>query len=424
MPERSSRAPELRRNVLPTLAASVRHYNPAVSLRALLARSYPVDIYAKRVTHNGACENEAGELVLYWMHAARRLSHNIALNFASEKAREAGLPLVVYEAPYPSEEARIQAFVAEGMRNNAAEARRRDIRYVTTLPEIARARAIVTDEFPTRAAQPVAGVATFTVDGNGIFPMRTFEKEQYSAKQLRDRARRMFEQYWTPLGDPISERVRAIAGRGSGISPYLHFGHIGIHEVVSHVVESNLDDDTADAFLEQAIIRRELSFNLCFYRDDYRTLNALPSWAKQTLDKHRNDRRSPSYTRDELERAETHDDVWNLAQRQLLVSGTMHNYLRMLWGKKIIEWSESPEEAQQTMIHFFDKYSLDGRDPNTYAGILWCFGKHDRPWYSDRPIFGTVRYMSSESTRKKVDLDDVERSITRSEASARILAAF
>jgi len=185
------------------------------------------------------------------------------------------------------------------------------------------------------------------------------------------------------------------------------------------VLESGMSDEDANAFLEQAIIRRELSFNFCFYRDDYDSLSALPDWAKRTIDKHRDDRRTPHYSSDELERAATHDDVWNLAQRQLLACGTMFGYLRMLWGKKIIEWSETPEEAHATMIRLFDKYSLDGRDPNTYAGVLWCFGKHDRAWFPERPIFGTLRYMSSDSTRRKVRLADVEQLVTACEASVR-----
>ena len=156
--------------------------------------------------------------------------------------------------------------------------------------------------------------------------------------------------------------------------------------------------------LPSGSIRRELSFNLCFYNRNYNSLAALPNWAKQTLDKHRNDRRHPVYSYEELERAETHDDVWNLAQRQLIGTGVIHNYLRMLWGKKIIEWSETPEEAHAAMVRLHDVYALDGRDPNTHAGILWCFGKHDRPWAPERPIFGTIRWMSSEQTRRKMKL--------------------
>ena len=391
-----------------------------MDFRALLSNPRPVDLFAKRITRHGD-ENRRGEFVLYWMQSARRLSQNIALQYAESF----GLPVVVYESPYPAPNERIRAFVGDGDREK---------------PDLANARLIVTDEFPTRVMRAqtrrliqTSPVAVHLVDGNGIFPMRAFDKEQYSAKQLRDRAARMFEQYWSPIEDdarPESSRrvealhrLRATTGRNSGLSPYLHFGFLGIHEVVEHVLQGTMSDEDANEFLEQAIIRRELSFNFCFYRDDYDSLSALPDWAMRTIDKHRHDRRSPRYTSGEIERAATHDDVWNLAQRQLLACGTMHGYLRMLWGKKIIEWSETPEEALATMIRLFDTYSLDGRDPNTYAGVLWCFGKHDRAWFPERPIFGTLRYMSSDSTRRKVRLAEIERAVTACEASARIPAA-
>ena len=129
--------------------------------------------------------------------------------------------------------------------------------------------------------------------------------------------------------------------------------------------------------------------------------------------------RKPLYTYEELERAETYDEVWNLSQRQLLACGTIHGYLRMLWGKKIIEWSATPEEALATMIHLHDLYALDGRDPNTYAGVLWCFGKHDRPWAPERPIFGSIRWMSSEQTAKKVRLKEIEAAVAQAETATR-----
>jgi deoxyribodipyrimidine photo-lyase len=162
-----------------------------------------------------------------------------------------------------------------------------------------------------------------------------------------------------------------------------------------------------DTFLEEAIIRRELSFNMCFHNPAHESLAALPDWARKTLDAHRGDRRKPLYTTEELERAATHDEVWNIAQRQLPGTGTMHGYLRMPWGKKAIEWMATPEEAHAFMVRQHERYALDGRDPNTHAGVLWCFGKHDRPW-AERPIFGMVRYMSSESTRRKVALGEIE----------------
>ncbi|HEX2833743.1 MAG TPA: deoxyribodipyrimidine photolyase [Thermoanaerobaculia bacterium] len=317
-----------------------------------------------------------------------------------------------------------------------------------------------------------SAVAVHLVDGNGILPMRVFGKELYSARFLRDRAHALFRDLWPALEEREPKKrfrgelalpsyggenprraagecaidhaiapVPAIGGRDaalarfetfrrdglrgyahernkatkhlSGLSPYLHFGHVGIHEIAERVLQSDAPDEDVDSFLEEAIIRRELSFNFCFYQSRFDSLDALPSWAKQTLDKHRRDRRHPSYAYEELRDAQTHDDVWNLAQRQLLATGTMHGYLRMLWGKKIIEWSDTPEAALETMLRLHDIYAIDGRDPNTYAGVQWCFGKHDRPWAPERPIFGTIRWMSSEQTAKKVRLKEIEAQLER-----------
>lgn len=322
----------------------------------------------------------------------------------------------------------------------------------------------------TRAFAARSQAPLWLIDGNGILPMRAMPGEQYGAKFFRDRAHRMFEAHWIPivevdqqadsytgdleveawdgrdpwgtasrceinhairpvsrsggrvaalqqLEDFVNQKLRGYASlrnretnRTSGLSPYLHFGYLSIHEVADRVLSSDAPKLDIDAFLEEAIIRRELSFNLCHFRADHDSLSVLPDWARKTLAKHAGDRRNPRYGMGEMERAETGDDVWNLAQRGLLVTGTIHNYLRMLWGKRIIEWSESVDDAHQVMMTLHDRYAIDGRDPNTHAGVLWCFGKHDRAW-GERPIFGSVRYMSSEATRKKVDLNAYAESI-------------
>jgi deoxyribodipyrimidine photo-lyase len=159
----------------------------------------------------------------------------------------------------------------------------------------------------------------------------------------------------------------------------------------------------AEAFLDQLVVWRELGFHLCATRpDDYATFASLPAWAQTTLRRHARDKRPHVYSREAFERAGTHDPVWNAAQRQLLRTGWMHNYLRMLWGKKILEWSASPEDALDTMIAIMDRHALDGRDPNSYNGYGWTLGRYDRPWGPERPVFGTVRYMSSERTVRKL----------------------
>jgi deoxyribodipyrimidine photo-lyase len=151
---------------------------------------------------------------------------------------------------------------------------------------------------------------------------------------------------------------------------------------------------------------RELAYVFCHHDPDHATWDALPPWARKTLTDHGRDPRPVLYARAELEAAATHDPIWNAAQRQLVAEGRIHNYLRMLWGKKILEWSKSPREALATLIELNNKYAVDGRDPNSYSGILWTLGLFDRPWGPVRPIFGTIRYMSSDATKKKLDMDE------------------
>lgn len=206
----------------------------------------------------------------------------------------------------------------------------------------------------------------------------------------------------------------------SRLSPYLHFGHLSAHQVFDRIVARErwtpacLADnaagrragwwgmsESAEAFLDQLVTWRELGFNRCVHVTGYDTFDALPAWARTTLAEHASDPRNPTYDLDDFELARTHDPLWNAAQNQLRREGHIHNYLRMLWGKKILEWSESGRTALRTMIHLNDKYALDGRDPNSYTGILWVLGLHDRPWGPERPVFGKVRYMSSANTARK-----------------------
>jgi deoxyribodipyrimidine photo-lyase len=160
----------------------------------------------------------------------------------------------------------------------------------------------------------------------------------------------------------------------------------------------------AESFLDQLITWRELAYNACAHLDRYDRYESLPAWAQETLDIHTKDPRTHLYSLDQFENAETHDPLWNAAQRQLLREGRLHNYLRMLWGKKILEWTSCPEEALNIMIHLNNKYALDGRNPNSYTGIFWIMGRYDRPWAPERPVFGKIRYISSDNTRRKLRL--------------------
>jgi deoxyribodipyrimidine photo-lyase len=188
----------------------------------------------------------------------------------------------------------------------------------------------------------------------------------------------------------------------SHMSPYLHFGQISSLYIALQVLKSK--SPGKDAYLEELIVRRELSSNFVFYNQKHDSYEGLPDWAKRTLNEHKKDKREYIYSRYDLENANTHDPYWNTAQQQMRITGKMHGYMRMYWGKKIIEWSKTPEEAFRVALYLNNKYELDGRDPNGYTGVAWCFGKHDRPW-GERGIFGKVRYMNAAGLKRKFDAD-------------------
>ncbi|MFC1534994.1 deoxyribodipyrimidine photolyase, partial [Thermodesulfobacteriota bacterium] len=211
----------------------------------------------------------------------------------------------------------------------------------------------------------------------------------------------------------------------SGLSPYLHFGHISVHEIFHELIgyedwffdrlSLKVDGrrsgwwgigETAEAFLDQLVTWRELGFNMCWQRQKYDRYGSLPPWARATLAKHEGDKRPYLYTMAQFEKAQTHDPLWNATQRQLLQEGRIHNYLRMLWGKKILHWSSNPRQALDIMISLNNRYALDGRDPNSYSGIFWVLGRYDRAWGPERPVFGKVRYMSSANTKRKLRLKE------------------
>jgi deoxyribodipyrimidine photo-lyase len=300
----------------------------------------------------------------------------------------------------------------------------------------------------------------WTVDADVIVPSKLLEKEQYAAHIIRPRLQALLAQFlvpqknksakvpWKPpaglhslapdfditQGWPLDTTVGTVSGfRGgpteamrllkhflrhelhsyatsrnkpelegtSRLSPYLHFGHIGPLTVALAAAKANVPSADKEAFLNQIITWRELAVNLVRFNPNYDTFECGEPWAHRTLAAHAQDARPVLYTEQQLEQAETHDSLWNAAQMQMVTTGWMHNYLRMYWAKKILEWSPSPAQAHQIAVRLNDKYELDGRDANGYAGIAWSIvGKFDRPWF-ERPIFGLVRYMSGESTGRK-----------------------
>jgi deoxyribodipyrimidine photo-lyase len=299
----------------------------------------------------------------------RRVGWNFALQRAAEWARRLGRPLVVFEAlraghRWASD--RFHRFVLEGMADHAGRLARSEALY-----------------YPYVEAAPGA----------------------------------LLVRYAEARGAPENDAT-------SRLSPYLHWGSVSIHQVFAAVAAAERwtpdrlgtgasggregwwgMSAAAEKFLDQAVTWRELGYNMAARRPDAERYESLPAWAQATLARHAADARPQVYGLAELERGATHDELWNAAQRQLVREGRIHNYLRMLWGKKVLEWSPSPPEALAALVELNNKYALDGRDPNSYSGIFWCFGRYDRPWAPERPVFGTVRYMSSQNTRRKMDVD-------------------
>ena len=212
---------------------------------------------------------------------------------------------------------------------------------------------------------------------------------------LKEFIKKHLSKYPQGKNDPTKNHI-------SNLSPYLHFGQISPLTVTLRLQQ--IKNPGIDSFLEELIIRRELSINFVYYNKDYDSFQSIPTWCKNTLSDHRHDKREHVYNLEEFEYAQTHDPYWNAAQKQMVTTGKMHGYMRMYWGKKIIEWTSSPEEAYTIALKLNNKYELDGRDPNGFAGVAWCFGKHDRPWI-ERSIFGKIRYMNAKGLKRKFDID-------------------
>lgn len=228
-----------------------------------------------------------------------------------------------------------------------------------------------------------------------------FHGGEKNAKERLDEFIEMkLDTYGEKNSDPGEDNV-------SKLSPYLHFGNISPLEITLELfkVKNDLNGESIDNFLEELIIRRELSHNFVYYNERYDKWDGISyGWAYETLEKHLTDKRENLYSLKKLENGETHDLYWNAAQKEMMATGFMHGYMRMYWCKKILEWSGSPKEAYERAIYLNNKYFIDGRDPNSYTGVAWCFGKHDRAW-REREIFGKIRYMNSEGLRRKFNMD-------------------
>jgi deoxyribodipyrimidine photo-lyase len=232
-----------------------------------------------------------------------------------------------------------------------------------------------------------------------FFEKGHFEPGEKAARKVMDSfLSEKLDSYSALRNDPTKSGV-------SDLSPYLHFGQISSQRVILEVEKAEVDPQSKKAFLDEILVWKEISDNFCYYNPLYNSFEGFPAWAKESLNAHRQDRREFVYTLQEFEAGKTHDPLWNASQMELLRRGKMHGYMRMYWAKKILEWSESPEKALEIAIHLNDRYEMDGRDPNGYAGIAWSIGGvHDRAW-REREILGKIRYMSYEGCKRKFDVN-------------------
>jgi deoxyribodipyrimidine photo-lyase len=235
---------------------------------------------------------------------------------------------------------------------------------------------------------------------HGVAPSTRFRGGRLEARaRLAAFIERGLDRYAEDRSDPGDDGT-------SGLSPYLHFGCLSTTEIVREVLCAEAADESVDDFLEELVVRRELAYNFCVHTpaEEHGTLSPLPDWAKKTLAEHADDPRDSCYSDAALEEGATHDTLWNAAQAELVATGAFHGYLRMLWGKNVIRWTESCADAQAFMLRMHFRYSLDGRNPNTYANVLWCFGLHDRA-FQEGPVLGKLRPLKSASTRRKFDIE-------------------
>lgn len=464
--------------------------------------------------------NPEGAFVLYWMQINRRLHYNFALEYAVAWANKLGKPLLIFEAlscDYPWRTARTHWFIMQGMAEHQEIADKEGFNYYSFLEEeageypalfrelAAKSCLVVTDEYPifimrkrNESIPQTLDVPYYSIDSNGIIPMKMSDKAPYSAyifrKTMQKHFRHCFEhppkenpltdlqnREKVQLGESITQKypdaktagrfskewlagidvdqsVKPLAIEGtrkaglerttqflefdlkaydeerndpdtegtSRLSPWLHFGKISEHELVDHALRRQPRDWSRDtlkpqngkrdgffggetgieAWLDELITWREVGFHFAHHTPNYDQFESLPDWAQETLTEHEADPRPVVYTYEQLANAETEDDIWNAAQRQLVREGRIHNYLRMLWGKKVLQWTPDARTALDYLIRLNNIYAIDGRDPNSYSGIFWIFGRFDRAWGPERKIFGKVRYMTSDSTRKKVKIKE------------------
>jgi len=270
--------------------------------------------------------------------------------------------------------------------------------YLTDFPQLVYHPYALTQSVSGHETVDVAGLVEGVVDRTVSGVSWCLPGEDAAQQSMQDALLNKLPGYALNRNDPCRDGQ-------SGLSPYLHFGHLSPQRLAFAVQHSNLPEADRTAFLEELVVRRELADNFCLYEPDYDQFTGFHTWAQITLNAHRSDSREYLYDLAQFDQGKTHERLWNVCQQELVRTGKLHGYLRMYWAKKILEWSASPEEALSIAIHLNDRYSLDGRDPNGYTGIAWSIGGiHDRAW-QERSVFGKIRYMNERGCRRKFDVD-------------------
>jgi deoxyribodipyrimidine photo-lyase len=407
-----------------------------------------------------------GDYVLYWMQQSQRAEYNHALEYAVELANAFGQGVLVAFGlmdSYPEANLRHYTFMLEGLRETQASLAKKGIKMV------------IQRGSPPDVALALGRKASLIVCDRGYLShQKGWRKAEYAARTIRPKIHKHLNDYLLPFRSgavkkaslglkinsldlkevsavlkkltidhsvaPVTQFFRGGTSRGkarlsefikkrfhhyvknrnqpqtvdiSHMSPYLHFGQLSpLYIALQIKAAGSRLKESQEAYLEELIVRRELAMNFVNYTPNYHSYSCLPQWAQKTLKQHQKDKREYVYTRGQLEDAETYDAYWNAAMREMKITGFMHNYMRMYWGKNILEWTNTPEHAFRTTLAINNKYFLDGRDPNSYTGVAWVFGVHDRAWF-ERPIFGKIRYMAASGLERKCDIQGYVKKVDR-----------
>lgn len=396
----------------------------------------PETVDEERIYKLNNKDNAKGQ-VIYLSIREPRLEDNWGFLYASELSKKLNrdLKVIIYldKSCYSEKQ---KPFMLKGIKDFLNNLRKNKIVFEIVknnlFDNLKSAGILVTDFNPVSSLSEFINsldCAVFEVDSHNIIPARFIsEKQEFSAAHLRRKVYTHIPRFLTEYPDKFNyekgeayqklhdfienkldyyDEFKNNPNRNvtSRLSPYLHFGQISSQRIAIEVIKSKASRINKESFLEELIVRKELSDNFCLYNKNFKSFEGIPAWAKETLNLHKNDIRTYIYSKEEFENAKTHDELWNKAQKILVKEGYMHGFLRMYWAKKILEWSNSPENAIEIAVYLNDKYALDGNDSNGYVGILWSIGGlHDRP-FSNRMVTGKIRYMSMDGCRKKFDVD-------------------